>query len=235
MEPDAALVRELLRVKPLKEQARREHHPFYTPQECRDFIRRVLKRPTPQASLYAQSILFMCQHGLRPEEFEGGHFLVDEETGHLRIEGTKTPNAKRIVPILSFVEPDSLPKFATLNRLFERMGAPVRCRDFRRTYSIWCQRAQIPQNHVSAYMGHAAETVTQTYQGVVPKHMILDEDRSKLLTWYEYELAKANTVRKKPVPMTQVRALQKALKPSPADLEAAIAAMVADADEFPTD
>ena len=168
MESDDAFVRELERVRPLKQGKRREHQPFDTPRECADFCAQILKRPTSDASLYAESVLFMCKHGLRPQEFEDKKFQIDPATEHLRINGTKNPNAKRVAPLSSSFLPENPPKIGTLNMMFARMGSPVRCRDFRRTFAVWCQSAGIPQARISAYMGHGAKTMTQRYQAPSP-------------------------------------------------------------------
>lgn len=195
MESDSPFLRDVMRVKQMPVEATREHHPFYTPRECADFCHELLKRPTGHASRYVESVLFMCRHGLRPEEFAGRNFEVDDKTGHLRVRGTKNKNAIRLVPLLTELPSFDPPKIDTLNRMFERMGTPVRCRDFRRTYSIWCLVAQIPENRVRAYMGHSGGSVTHVYQKATPKQELLDADRELLRKWFEAEMKKAPKVR----------------------------------------
>lgn len=193
MERSSQFVRDVLKVPRLKQETRRDPHPFYTPRECADFCAKLIKRPTPNAQRYVESVLFMCMHGLRPDEFAGGRYMIDPETEHLRVSGTKNPNAKRLVP-LSFAVPTFNPfRVDTLNRTFERMGSPVRCRDFRRTFSIWCLVAGIPDNRIKAYMGHAGQNVTQGYQRTTPRQTMLDGDRDLLRSWYYGEMEKAPT------------------------------------------
>ena len=230
-ETDSVLLRDVLRVPPLKQAKRREHHPFYSPLECVHFLTRLTKRATGQAKHYAASVLFMCMHGLRPHEFEGKCFVIDSETGHLRIAGTKNPNAQRLVPLQhKFVgEP---PRVDTLNRLFERMGTDTRCRDFRRTYSIWCELAGIPNPRIQSYMGHADHTVTQTYQRTVPRHTTLDEDRKKMHEWWKAEIAKAPASRKRPGALSELGALRAVLNPQLGKLLFAMADQEANSAEF---
>jgi integrase len=179
-----------------------------------EFCQQVQKRPTPNAALFARSVLFMCRHGLRPEEFARKRFGVDPETGHLRIRGTKNANAERVVPYIFDFGTDDPPKIDTLNRMFERMATKVRCRDFRRTFASWCQEARIPNNRIQAYMGHGAQTVTQTYQQVVPTAKMLDQDRRTLDAWVNAELRKSPSRRDESVPLSAFRAMQQMLSPS---------------------
>ena len=213
METDSPFVREAMRVKPIAVRSRREHHPFNTPHECADFCSGLLWRPTPHNKLYVDSVLFMCLHGLRPEEFAGKRFIIDPDTEHLRILGTKNPNAARVVPLLWEFPSGSPPRIDTLNRMFERMKSPVRCRDFRRTFAIWCELAGIPNSRVQAYMGHSPETVTETYQRTVPKQTTLDSDRTLLVNWYQNQLSKLPKQRKKGTPATAFGALMHTLGP----------------------
>jgi integrase len=197
MDRSSQFVRDVLRVPRLKQENRRDHHPFYTPRECADFCTQLHKRRSRHASHYVDAVLFMCMHGLRPDEFEDGLFLIDSETEHLRVHGTKNPNAKRLVPLSLTLPNNEGVQVNTLNRMFERMNSPVRCRDFRRTFSIWCESAGILPHHISAYMGHASQNVTQRYQKAIPKQAMLDADRELLWRWYEKEMNAAPEPRKK--------------------------------------
>lgn len=211
MDRTSQFVRDVLGVPRLKHETRRGRHPFLTPRECADFCVQLMRRPTPNARYFAESVLFMCMHGLRPDEFAGRRFGIDPETEHLRVRGTKNPNAKRVVP-LSWEVPTFQP-FAvdTLNAAFARMKSPVRCRDFRRTFSIWCIEAGIPQNRIAAYMGHAGQTVTQGYQTTIPRQTMLDNDRDALTEWYVKQLSQSPKTRKKVEPSSALRALMRAL------------------------
>jgi integrase len=214
----------LKRVPQLPVPKRRPHHPFYTPRDCAEFCRALALRPTPNAPLYAQSVLFMCRHGLRPTEFGSRRFDIDKETGHLRIGGTKNPNARRLVPLSFAFSEAHPPRIDNLNETFERMGSVVRCRDFRRTFSIWCEAAGVPKSRIEAYMGHEPQSVTQTYQATRPRQDILDEDRDRLKKWYDAELAKAPVVRKKGPDSSAFRELMRVRQPSLAVTRSRLAA-----------
>lgn len=211
MERNSQFVNDVLRVPRLKQETRRDPHPFHTPRECAEFCARLLRRPTPHSQHYVESVLFMCMHGLRPDEFSGRRFLIDPETEHLRVRGTKNPNAKRLVP-LTLALPDFEPfRVDTLNRMFTRMKSPVRCRDFRRTFSIWCLQAGIPENRIRAYMGHAGQNVTQGYQRTVPRQAMLDADRDLLRAWYLKEMDRAPKPRERVLPPSALREVMRAV------------------------
>ena len=190
MERDSVFVRDVMRVEPMKMGKQREHQPFFVPSECEEFISELSKMATSHMTLYASSVLFMCLHGLRPDEFASRRFAIDSKTNHLRVLGTKNPNATRVVPLMSDFRSAQIPKVGTLNSIFKRMGSDVRCRDFRRTYSIWCEQAGIPASRVRSYMGHGDQSVTHLYQRNVPKRETLSEDHERLLNWFKAELAK---------------------------------------------
>ena len=215
MDAESPFMRAVLRTPVMPVVERRAHNPFYTPYECVQFCNEVRKRRTlEKRELFAASVLFMCMHGLRPDEFEGRRFVVDTETEHLRILGTKNTNAKRVVPYFWEFGSDAPPKVDTMNRAFKRMKSKTRCRDFRRTFAIWCEAAGIPSSRIRAYMGHAAQSVTQTYQQTRPRQAMLDEDRNTIQKWFDAEIAKAPVEREQVAPPTAFRALQRALSPS---------------------
>ena len=223
MDSDSPFVRDLMRVPQLKQGKRREPHSFETPRECAAFCKQILERPSPHARLYVESVLFMCKHGLRPEEFEGGLFKIDPDTDHLWVGGTKNVNAKRVAPLSSFFAGQP-PKIGTLNMLFKRMGSPVRCRDFRRTFALWAEAAGIPQARVSAYLGHGAKTMTQRYQRTRPQQATLDQDRDSLHRWQEAELARKVAAREKTQPKSGFREIFESVHGTPtAKLKQAIA------------
>lgn len=204
---------------PLKLVGRREHHPLDTPRALRSLLESLEARetiPTPARRSYQSAALFMCLHGLRRDEFDRQQFETDKHTGHLRIHGSKNDNAKRVVPRMMMLETgDLMPNPASLNRIFERMGSPVRCRDFRRTYSVWCERAGIPANRLRVYIGHAEMTMTQLYQRQKITREMLDDDRERFRQWFDEEFQKpapeprevkpirASTLLGKPFPSSQ--------------------------------
>lgn len=205
VDDESRLYRAVRRVRPLPQLLRKEHNPFLSPRDLYDFRDELRRRSTPNAKRFAASALFMAMHGLRPEEFARGLFRVDPGTGHLRIDGTKTQRAKRVVPLLFDIPDFKPPKVDTLNRTFERMKVPVRCRDFRRTYAVWCGNAGILQTHIATYMGHGDATMTQRYQRVNPNKEMLDHDRAKLAAWVAKEVKAARKPDKKHEPVSAFR------------------------------
>ena len=223
MDRESPFVHDVLRSRPMKPSDHRAEHPFNNPRECAAFCRKVMARPSPNGRIYAEAVMFMCLHGLRPEEFAGKRFRVDPETEHLRIDGTKNRRAKRVAPLCTALPDWDPPRIDTMNVAFTRMKSPVRCRDFRRTFSIWCLAAGIPENRIAAYMGHGFRTMTQRYQRTTPTQALLDEDRKRLRLWYEKELAAVPTPRSGEKPLSPFRQLVKAVSPSLAQLRAAAA------------
>lgn len=193
------------RVKTLPQQKRRAHHPFESPQDLAAFCEKILARDTEYANVYVYSVQLMCMHGLRPDEFAFGRFRVEPKTGHLKIDGTKNENADRLVPLLLDVIDDfQPPRIDTLNRMFERMEVETRCRDFRRTYAIWCERAGVLQSNIRLYMGHGDSSVTHTYQRIIPSAAMLDGDASRLKQWIDAELQQPKRQRSKPTAMSDL-------------------------------
>lgn len=183
------LYKSIVEIEAFKVRVRKDHHPLTTPHAFEEFVRLILSRATLDEGTrrrYAQAVTMMCFHGFRPTEFANGNWERDKATGHLRIRGTKTIQSDRVVPLVYFFKGyKSQPlQVSTLNRMFERMGSPVRVRDFRRTYSIWCELAGIQRHRLQRYLGHAASTTTDIYQRVAPREEALTEDREKLKQWF---------------------------------------------------
>ena len=128
----------------------------------------------------------MALHGLRPEEFANGLWQRDTKTGHIRINGTKTKNAVRVVPNITWLKPEprSL-KNLQMRLYFLKPPTPVRARDFRRTASVWWEAAGIPRSRYRYYMGHGAVEMTDRYQVRSLTEAILNEDKQKLETWIQ--------------------------------------------------
>jgi hypothetical protein len=210
---------EVKKIPKLKQLKGREHHPFDTPRDLASFCENIRKRFSPSAKFYADCVMFMCLHGLRPHEFTSGYFSLDAATGHLRVKGTKNENADRVVPLMMAVDTiEHPPKIDTLNRSFERMSVSIRCRDFRRTYAVWTERAGIVASRIQAYMGHGDRTITRRYQRIVPKASTLDEDRDRLRTWIEDGLRQPAGERTTPRLMSSFRMLLTASAPTRAEL-----------------
>jgi integrase len=188
----------------LKVAARREHHPFLSPQDMLEFVDEVMQRDdiSPERrNLYAEAIITCCLTGMRPEEYCGQMFRHDGKadfgTGHLLIAGTKTPQSHRVVPKVAYPTLLRLHGLhvATLNRILSRVGnGKVRMRDFRRTYAIWCEKASIPASHIARYMGHKQRgqfEQTAHYQRHKPNTPELNADQALLDQWLTGQLSAA--------------------------------------------
>lgn len=167
---------------------RREHHPLRSIHDLVDLGNRIntAGRWNRREVDYKTWIYFMTFTGLRPTEFAAGLWERDEKTGHLRIRGTKTINALRVIPNLMWLKPERR-RLANLQmRLINlKPATPVRSRDFRRTAAIWYEQAGVPRSRYSYYLGHGAKDMTALYERRVPTEEELNEDRSKMLKWIE--------------------------------------------------
>ena len=169
---------------------RQAHHPLLTPHDLVALLQQIATRDTLSSDdrdRYAQLVVMMCFHGMRPTEFLSARWERDKSTGHLRIRGTKTPLSNRVVPMMTYFRAyHATPiRLGTINSVFERIGIETRLRDFRRTYSIWCELAGIPRARLQRYLGHAPRDVTDIYQQVTPQRAVLNEDRDRLRAWFE--------------------------------------------------
>jgi hypothetical protein len=118
----------------------------------------------------------LCMTGMRPSEF-WGEWEIEGNT--MRVRGTKTANAERVIPLLYPVAKPGL-TYRQFNRRLEKLEQPVRARTGRKCFARWMNEAGIPRTRRRAYLGHAArEDVTDRYEGYSPEEY-LDEDRQRL-------------------------------------------------------
>ncbi len=114
--------------------------------------------------------------GMRPSEF-WGDWEVEGNT--VRVHGTNTKNAERIIPLLYPIVQPAL-TYRQFNRRLEKVCASVRARAGRKCLARWMNEAGIPRTRRRAYLGHAArEDVTDRYEGYSPEQY-LEEDRRRL-------------------------------------------------------
>ena len=140
-----------------------------TPDEARD----VAEQLEP---LVARIWWSLCVTGMRPSEFWGDWGI---EGNLVRVNGTKTENAERVVPLLYPVTKPSL-TYRQFNRRLEKLNLPVRARTGRKCFARWMNEAGIPRTRRRAYLGHATrEDVTDRYEGYSPEKY-LEEDRQRL-------------------------------------------------------
>ncbi len=118
----------------------------------------------------------LCVTGMRPSEFWGDWEI---EGNVVRINGTKTMNAERLIPLLYPVVKPAL-TYRQFNRRLEKLSASVRARAGRKCFARWMNEAGIPRTRRRAYLGHATrEDVTDRYEGYSPERYF-DEDRRRL-------------------------------------------------------
>lgn len=143
-----------------------------TPDDARDIAE-------PLDPLTARIWWGLCVTGMRPSEFWGEWEI---EGNVVRVKGTKTENAKRVIPLLYPVAKPGL-TYRQFNRRLEKIKLPVRARAGRRCFARWMNEAGIPRTRRRAYLGHAArEDVTDRYEGYSPEKY-LEEDRLRLRTF----------------------------------------------------
>lgn len=200
---DSPIYSGVKKIEQLRVVKRKDHQPFSTPHDLFNVIKtiRTYKYLTKERKeLYEDVIIAMCFHPFRPSEFLELKWEKDKVSGHLMIRGTKTVQSKRLVPLLHFPRiyysgkngiGDYRLSNISLNRQLERLGLPVRTRDFRRTYSIWAEKAGVERSRLMRYLGHAGRTTTDIYQQRAITKKELSEDALKLKSWVERELAKS--------------------------------------------
>jgi hypothetical protein len=187
---ESHVLRDVKRVLPIKITTRREHHPLRGPRDLIDLGTRIntTGRWGNRGIDYKSWIYFMALTGMRPTEFERGLWERCDATGHLRILGTKTRNAVRVIPLIIWMEPE----VRTLGNLQMRLvnlrpTTVVRARDFRRTSAVWYEQAGVPRSRYSYYLGHGPKDMTALYESRVPTKDELDADRATLLAWMEQQ------------------------------------------------
>lgn len=140
-----------------------------TPDEARE----VAEQLDPLA---ARAWWGLCTTGMRPSEF-WGEWEIEGNT--IRVKGTKTENAERVIPLPYPVSRPGL-TYRQFNRRLEKLELAVRARSGRKCFARWMNEAGIPRTRRRAYLGHAArEDVTDRYEGYSPEKY-LDDDRERL-------------------------------------------------------
>ena len=100
------------------------------------------------------------------------------EPNGIRVYGTKSAAAERVVPRVGIVVKPSTKAFYTALRAAS--GKTVTPYDLRRTYSQWLDLARVPQFRQSYYMGHGPKDLDQLYQRMRACSQYLREDAGAL-------------------------------------------------------
>ena len=195
----STLYQSIQRVDILKITTRKLHRPFESPRDVDALIETVTSNnriTDAKKQMYSDAIQMLAFHPFRPTEFFQLNWERDTVTGHLRIKGTKTAQSVRVVPMLLFPTQYRASKLGAyrltdkaLNDVIVPTGILSRSRDFRRSWAIWAEKANIPRSHIIAYMGHKGRQMTDLYQTREITRAELDEDCKKLQTFIDNERA----------------------------------------------
>ena len=170
-------------VEPLKIRPKRVKHPL-TPDEMRDLVKRLWKGPmddkfavTLDDFAAAEIATTMAVTGMRVNEMWGKWTV---ETDRVRIHGTKTRGAERIVPrVPGLLSAPKLSYRAFREALAEASDGQMTPYDLRRTYATWLEAAGVPRTRRRLYLGHGNQDVTDIYEWhEVAK--FLEEDAAKI-------------------------------------------------------
>jgi integrase len=130
---------------------------------------------------HARTFWLLCLTGMRPEEaFEeiGNRWAV--EADGIRIHGTKSEAAERVVPRVGLLLRPATKRQAFYQALRAASGETVSPYDCRRTYAQWLDLARIPQFRQSYYLGHGPKNLDQLYQRMRACGQYLREDAAAL-------------------------------------------------------
>jgi integrase len=130
---------------------------------------------------HARTLWAFCLTGMRPEEMfeEHGNAWSMEDTG-IRIHGTKSPAADRIVPRIGILVKPDTGRLAFYRALRGASGETVAPYDLRRTYARWLDLARIPQFRQDYYMAHGPRDLNALYKRMREVSVALQEDAAAL-------------------------------------------------------
>jgi integrase len=118
---------------------------------------------------------------MRPEEMfeEHGNAWSVDEIG-IRIHGTKSPAADRVVPRIGILVKPDTGRLAFYRALRTANGKTVAPYDLRRTYAQWLDLARIPQLRQDYYMAHGPKDLNALYKRTREVSAALHEDAAAL-------------------------------------------------------
>src|SRR6185312_6313905 len=104
----------------------------------------------------------MAVTGMRPNEMWGKWSV---EADRVRIHGTKTTGAERVVPrVPGHLAPPRITYRAFREALAQATDGQMTPYDLRRTYANWLESAGVIRTHRRLYLGHGAKDVTDLYE-----------------------------------------------------------------------
>lgn len=141
---------------------------------------------------------FLCVTGIHRQEVLDGIEPKSGPPAHIYVRGKKTLGRERIVPMILEIPEHPLPSVKKFRYHLKKCGRTPY--DLRRTFSIWCLRSGIPQNHIESYMGHVQpRSTTDIYQREDVRNWI-SEDTQIFNDWIEREKSGMNDVPKPHIP-----------------------------------
>jgi hypothetical protein len=164
------------RIKPLKipEANRQARHPLTTVDEARALAGKM-------APHHAATFWAFCLTGMRPEEmFEERKNTWALEAELVRVNGTKSPAARRVVPRVGLIVKPQTGRLAFYRALRVASGKMVTPYDLRRTYHQWLDLARVPQFRQSFYVGHGPKNLDELYKRMRECLPSLREDAAAL-------------------------------------------------------
>jgi hypothetical protein len=130
---------------------------------------------------HARTLWTFCLTGMRPEEMfeEHGNRWSVEPKG-IRIQGTKSPAADRVVPRVGIIVKPGTKRLAFHRAIRTASDKTVAPYDLRRTYAQWLDLARIPQFRQDYYMAHGPKDLNALYKRMREVGSYLEEDAGAL-------------------------------------------------------
>jgi hypothetical protein len=156
---DSPLYRQVRRTAGLTTKRKRERK-LLTVRQVRDVMDKLPKRE-------AQHVWNMCCLATRPDEYARDQWKIryDDEFGfYVKIDGTKTSNAERVVPLAEGVEKAVFAQSTFRRRLRDAVGDKYLPRDFRSTGKRWWKEAGIEASRCRQYFGHSMAALEHRYE-----------------------------------------------------------------------
>lgn len=197
---------EVHRIEPLKIHDKRAYNP-QTPEQIRqiaDWFRTYtpkggrpltgIDRRTSQPTLahHARTLWGLCLTGMRPEEYwealvgdrqNSWELLADR----VHVNGTKGEASMRDLPRLAIITKPATGQQAfrrALNKACRTLGVRhLELYDLRRTFGLWLDNANVPENRQDAYMAHGPQNMRALYRRPGDLTRWLAEDREALASY----------------------------------------------------
>jgi integrase len=114
---------------------------------------------------HALTLWGLCLTGMRPEEmFEERGNAWSLEAELVRVKGTKSPAADRVVPRVGLIVKPRTGRLAFYRALRAASSKTVTPYDCRRTYAQWMDLGRIPQFRQDFYFGHGPKDLAALYK-----------------------------------------------------------------------